>query len=71
VLAVEARICGKAALIAMNRLEMDTPPPLLRVDNLQVELGAPARPVRPVDGVSFTLPAGQTLALVSEVYTAL
>ena len=50
----------------MNRLEMDTPPPLLRVDNLQVELGAPARPVRPVDGVSFTLPAGQTLALVGE-----
>ncbi|WP_374242472.1 dipeptide ABC transporter ATP-binding protein [Zoogloea sp.] len=45
---------------------MDTPPPLLTVTNLQVELGAPTRPVRPVDGVSFTLPAGQTLALVGE-----
>ena len=50
----------------MNRLEMDTLLPLLRVDNLQVELGTPTRPVRPVDGVSFALPAGQTLALVGE-----
>jgi peptide/nickel transport system ATP-binding protein len=48
----------------MNRLEMDTPPLLGRQP--AGGTGAAGKPVRPVDGVSFTLPAGQTLALVGE-----
>ena len=37
-------------------------PALLRVEQLQVELGAGGKTVRPVDGISFDVPAGRTLA---------
>ncbi len=49
----------------MNRLEKEEPA-LLEVEQLRVELGPPERPVSPVDGISFAVPAGQTLALVGE-----
>ncbi|MCE1186915.1 MAG: ABC transporter ATP-binding protein [Rhodocyclales bacterium] len=39
--------------------------PLLRVENLQVTLGSRGQ-LRPVDGISFEIPPGQTLALVGE-----
>jgi peptide/nickel transport system ATP-binding protein len=49
------------------------PAPLLEVRDLKKHFvgarrwfGAPARPVRAVDGVSFTIAAGETLALVGE-----
>ncbi|NTV09319.1 MAG: dipeptide ABC transporter ATP-binding protein [Zoogloea sp.] len=39
---------------------------LLRVDNLQVELGHAERPVRPVDGISLALRESETFALLGE-----
>ncbi|NMF90127.1 dipeptide ABC transporter ATP-binding protein [Aromatoleum petrolei] len=40
--------------------------PLLDVRHLRVHIGAAARPVRPVDGVGFSIAAGETFALLGE-----
>ena len=43
-----------------------SPSPLLSVRDLAIHFGAPARPVRAVDGVSFEVQAGEVVALVGE-----
>jgi peptide/nickel transport system ATP-binding protein len=45
---------------------MNTPPALIEVRDLKTYFGKPAHPVRAVDGVSFTIHAGETLGLVGE-----
>jgi peptide/nickel transport system ATP-binding protein len=40
--------------------------PLLRVENLAVEFGPEAAPLRVVDGVSFAIPAGGSVGIVGE-----
>ena len=47
----------------MNRLEKQGPA-LLKVEQLQVELGPHGKTVRPVDGIGFEVPAGQTTMLL-------
>ncbi|MFZ4759688.1 MAG: ABC transporter ATP-binding protein [Burkholderiaceae bacterium] len=42
------------------------PGPLLEVENLRVEFDSPTGPVRAVDGVSFSIARGETVALVGE-----
>jgi peptide/nickel transport system permease protein len=42
------------------------PPPLLDVQGLTVEIATPGGIICPVEDVSFTLPAGRTLAIVGE-----
>ena len=45
---------------------MTTAAPLLDVRDLRVEFGGRARPLRAVDGVSFRLSAGESVAIVGE-----
>ncbi len=40
--------------------------PLLRVDNLAVEFGSKAQPLRVVDGISFEIDAGHSVGIVGE-----
>ena len=44
----------------------DVAQPLLQVDNLRTYFHTPYGVARPVDGVSFVLKQGETLALVGE-----
>jgi oligopeptide/dipeptide ABC transporter ATP-binding protein len=45
---------------------MNTDGQLLQVRDLKVRFGSPERPIRAVDGVSFSIPSASTVALVGE-----
>ena len=50
----------------MSHDERTATPPLLEVDDLSVEFRTPSGPVRAVDGLSYRVEAGRTLAIVGE-----
>lgn len=39
---------------------------LLELRNLEIEVDTPRGPIRPVSGISLSIPKGKTLALVGE-----
>ena len=41
-------------------------PSLLQVENLGIQFGPPDDPVKAVDGISFSIAVGKTLAVVGE-----
>ena len=47
-------------------MEASTPGPLIEVEDLQVHFGSSGAPIRAVDGVSFSMAEGETVALVGE-----
>ncbi|MFM9424736.1 peptide/nickel transport system ATP-binding protein [Variovorax sp. GrIS 2.14] len=51
---------------ALSRIALPTGEPLLEVDNLRTHFDTLTGPARSVDGVSYTVRAGQTLGVVGE-----